>query len=43
MNAAGRLVPGNEREQTALLLGEGAIVRDGFVRSAPIGRFRSRR
>ena len=43
VNAAGRLVPGNEREQTALLLSEGAIVRDGFVRSAPIGRFRSRR
>jgi methylated-DNA-protein-cysteine methyltransferase-like protein len=40
VNAAGRLVPGNEREQTALLLAEGAIVRDGFVRSAPIGRFR---
>lgn len=43
VNAAGRLVPGNEREQTALLLGEGAIVRGGFVRSAPIGRFRAKR
>jgi methylated-DNA-protein-cysteine methyltransferase-like protein len=42
VNAAGRLVPGNEREQTALLLAEGAIVRDGFVKSAPTGRFRAR-
>ncbi|MGB8861231.1 MAG: MGMT family protein [Ilumatobacteraceae bacterium] len=40
VNAAGRLVPGNEREQTALLLAEGATVRNGFVRNAPIGRFR---
>lgn len=40
VNAAGRLVPGNEREQTALLKAEGATVRDGHVRNAPIGRFR---
>jgi methylated-DNA-protein-cysteine methyltransferase-like protein len=40
VNAAGRLVPGNEREQTALLKAEGATVRDGHVRNASIGRFR---
>jgi methylated-DNA-protein-cysteine methyltransferase-like protein len=42
VNAAGRLVPGLEREQTALLLAEGVTVTDGRVRSAPIGRFRRR-
>lgn len=39
VNAAGRLVPGNEREQSALLRGEGVEVRDGKVRRAPHGRF----
>ena len=39
VNAAGRLVPGNEREQSALLKGEGVIVVDGHVRNAPTGRF----
>ena len=39
VNASGRLVPGHEREQTALLLEEDVIVRDGRVRSAPRGRF----
>lgn len=40
VNASGRLVPGNEREQTTLLLAEDVIVRNGRVWSAPIGRFR---
>ena len=40
VNAAGRLVPGAEREQAALLADEDVIVRDGRVRGAPRGRFR---
>lgn len=43
VNSSGRLVPGNEDEQRALLLAEGVAVRDGRVRSAPIGRFRATR
>lgn len=39
VNAAGRLVPGHEREQTQLLRAEDVVVRDGHVRSAPHGRF----
>jgi methylated-DNA-protein-cysteine methyltransferase-like protein len=39
VNATGRLVPGNEREQSALLRAEGVEVRDGKVRRAPHGRF----
>jgi methylated-DNA-protein-cysteine methyltransferase-like protein len=39
VNAAGRLVPGHEREQAALLRAEGVTVRDGRVVAAPIGRF----
>jgi methylated-DNA-protein-cysteine methyltransferase-like protein len=39
VNAAGRLVPGAEREQAALLAEEDVIVRDGHVRRAPHGRF----
>ena len=39
VNAAGRLVPGNEPEHAARLRAEGVIVRDGRVRRAPIGRF----
>lgn len=39
VNAAGRLVPGNEREQTALLRVEGVTVVDGRVRAARFGRF----
>lgn len=39
VNAAGRLVPGAEVEQTALLGAEGVRVEAGRVRSAPIGRF----
>lgn len=39
VNAAGRLVPGNEREQRQLLLDEDVIVRNGHVKSAPSGRF----
>ena len=42
VNASGRLVPGNEREQAQLLRAEGVVVRDGRVRSAPIGRFTRR-
>lgn len=39
VNSAGRLVPGHEREQSAILRGEGVEVRDGKVRGAPFGRF----
>lgn len=39
VNAAGRLVPGHEREQAALLRAEDVTVRNGHVRSAPHGRF----
>lgn len=43
VNAAGRLVPGNEREQAQLLRAEDVLVTDGRVRDAPIGRFSRRR
>jgi methylated-DNA-protein-cysteine methyltransferase related protein len=39
VNSAGRLVPGHEREQRALLLGEEVVVDDGRVRRAKFGRF----
>ena len=39
VNSAGRLVPGHEREQTALLRAEGVTVREGRVRLARVGRF----
>jgi len=39
VNVAGRLVPGNEPEQMALLKGEGVTVASGHVRNAPSGRF----
>lgn len=39
VNASGRLVPGHEREQAALLRAEDVLVRDGRVVSAPVGRF----
>lgn len=39
VNAAGRLVPGNEREQSALLKAEGVAVANGHIRDAPSGRF----
>ena len=39
VNAAGRLVPGQEGEQASLLRAERVMVRDGRVRSAPVGRF----
>ncbi len=39
VNAVGRLVPGNERRQSALLRSEGVEIRDGRVRRAPHGRF----
>jgi methylated-DNA-protein-cysteine methyltransferase-like protein len=39
VNSVGRLVPGNEREQTALLKAEGVQVDSGKVRRAPSGRF----
>jgi len=41
VNAAGRLVPGHEVEQHALLVAEDVTVREGRVRSAPSGRFRT--
>ena len=39
VNVAGRLVPGHEREQAALLLEEEVLVRNGRVVDAPSGRF----
>ncbi|MCU1359678.1 MAG: hypothetical protein JWN99_967 [Ilumatobacteraceae bacterium] len=42
VNSVGRLVPGNEREQSARLRAEGVAVRDGMVRRAKIGRFAGR-
>jgi len=42
VNASGRLVPGSELEQTALLRAEGVTVEAGRVREAPLGRFRRR-
>jgi methylated-DNA-protein-cysteine methyltransferase related protein len=42
VNSAGRLVPGNEREQSQLLRAEGVTVSDGRVRRAPVGRFSRR-
>lgn len=39
VNRAGRLVAGNERVQTALLLEEDVVIRNGRVTSAPYGRF----
>ena len=39
VNSAGRLVPGHERKQTAMLREEDVIVRKGHVTSAPYGRF----
>jgi methylated-DNA-protein-cysteine methyltransferase-like protein len=43
VNSVGRLVPGNEREQSQLLRAEGVTVNDGRVRAAPIGRFSRQR
>ena len=42
VNASGRLVPGHEVEQAALLEAEGVEVRGGRVRRAPHGRFAPR-
>ncbi len=39
VNATGRLVPGHEREQSALLKAEGVTCVDGRVRTARYGRF----
>ena len=39
VNSVGRLVPGHEREQTALLKAEGVLVSEGRVRRARVGRF----
>lgn len=39
VNATGRLVPGLEPEQSALLRDEGVVVDGGRVRWAPVGRF----
>lgn len=39
VDVTGRLVPGHEREQAALLRAEDVVVRGGRVRSAPYGRF----
>ena len=39
VNAAGRLVPGHETEQAALLREEDVVTRNGRVVSAPFGRF----
>ena len=39
VNSTGRLVPGSEAEQAALLRGEGVTVSEGRVRNARWGRF----
>src|SRR3954449_2118424 len=39
VNSVGRLVPGNEREQIALLKREGVRCEAGRVREARVGRF----
>ena len=39
VNSVGRLVPGHEREQSALLKAEGVTVSEGRVRRARVGRF----
>ncbi|MEY2416319.1 MAG: hypothetical protein QOH53_1653, partial [Ilumatobacteraceae bacterium] len=39
VNSVGRLVPGHEREQSAILRSEGVKVAEGRVRSARFGRF----
>jgi methylated-DNA-protein-cysteine methyltransferase-like protein len=39
VNSTGRLVPGNEPEQSQLLRAEGVVVDGGRVRRAPVGRF----
>ncbi len=39
VDVTGRLVPGHEREQAALLRSEDVVVRAGRVRHAPYGRF----
>ena len=39
VNSVGRLVPGHEREQTALLKSEGVTISEGRVRRARVGRF----
>jgi methylated-DNA-protein-cysteine methyltransferase-like protein len=41
VTASGRLVPGAEVEQAAVLRSEGVTVRDGRVLDAPIGRFKT--
>ena len=43
VNSSGRLVPGHEREQTALLQREGVTCDNGRVREARYGRFRQDR
>lgn len=43
VNSSGRLVPGGEAEQQRLLEGEGVVVAEGRVRSAPAGRFSRQR
>jgi methylated-DNA-protein-cysteine methyltransferase-like protein len=40
VTAAGRLVPGHQRRQSALLRAEGVTVRNGRVCASPLGRFR---
>jgi len=42
VDVTGRLVPGHEREQAALLRAEDVVVGAGRVRRAPVGRFSGR-
>jgi methylated-DNA-protein-cysteine methyltransferase-like protein len=42
VNSVGRLVPGHERTQAALLRAEKVTVRNGHVEAAPTGRFSRR-
>jgi methylated-DNA-protein-cysteine methyltransferase-like protein len=42
VNVSGRLVPGHEAEQAALLRAEGVVIHGRSVRCAPTGRFSRR-
>jgi alkylated DNA nucleotide flippase Atl1 len=39
VTSTGRLVPGHERDQAERLRAEGAVIHDGRVAAAPLGRF----
>ena len=43
VNSVGRLIPGHEHEQSALLLDEAVTIRRNRVWDAPLGRFSRQR